>query len=103
MNSPDTNRARLVGKTKPTESFFNFFTPPILPFEEAISEGDFDPDGLKEIEKIVLDYHIDEDIKEKVLVRSNQVLRQSTCFQHHPGRCDHENDNDNGRLQVGIK
>jgi len=64
----DTNRTRLVRKAKPTESFFNFFTPPIPPSEEAIENGDFEDDELEEIEeKLELDYQIGEDIKEKVL------------------------------------
>lgn len=59
----DTNRTRLVRKAKPTESFFNFFTPP-PPIED---ESEIDEDELEEIEeKLEIDYQIGEDLKEKV-------------------------------------
>ena len=39
---PDTNRTRLVRKARPTESFFNFFSPPVPPNEDAIDNGDIE-------------------------------------------------------------
>ena len=63
----DTNRTRLVRKAHPTESFFNFFSPPVAPSEEAIEEGEIGEDELDELEeKLEIDYQIGEDIKEKV-------------------------------------
>lgn len=60
-----TNRTRLVRKARPTESFFNFFTPP-SPVDE---DADMDEDELEEIEqKLETDYQIGEDFKEKVRV-----------------------------------
>ena len=62
-----TNRTRLVRKAKPTESFFNFFSPPQPPADEAIESGDIDEDELEDIEaKLEVDYQIGEDFKEKV-------------------------------------
>lgn len=59
----DTNRTRLVRKARPTESFFNFFTPP-PPIDE---DADIDEDDIEEIdEKLEMDYQIGEDFKEKV-------------------------------------
>ena len=67
MSLLDTNRTRLVRKAHPTESFFNFFSPPIAPSEEAIEAGEIDEDELDELEeKLEIDYQIGEDIKEKV-------------------------------------
>jgi len=64
---PDTNRTRLVRKAKPTDSFFNFFSPPIPPTDEAIENGDIEEDDLAELEeKLEVDYQIGEDLKEKV-------------------------------------
>ncbi len=63
----DTNRTRLVRKAHPTESFFNFFSPPVAPSEEAIEAeeiGEVELDDLEE--KLEIDYQIGEDIKEKV-------------------------------------
>ena len=50
-------------KVRPTESFFNFFSPP-----PPVDEGaDIDEDDLEEIdEKLEMDYQIGEDFKEKV-------------------------------------
>jgi nucleosome assembly protein 1-like 1 len=63
-----TNRTRLVRKAKPTESFFNFFSPPQPPSDEAIESGDIDEDELEEIEaKLEVDYQIGEDFKEKII------------------------------------
>jgi nucleosome assembly protein 1-like 1 len=67
----DTNRTRLVRKARPTESFFNFFTPPVPPPEDAVENGDLDEEELEEIdEKLEMDYQIGEDLKEKVRLRS---------------------------------
>lgn len=54
-------------KAHPTESFFNFFTPPVPPADDALDNGDIDEDELDEIEdKLEMDYQIGEDLKEKV-------------------------------------
>src|SRR2546421_10411822 len=48
----------------PTESFFNFFSPPKVP------EDDED-DGVSDIEeRLELDYQLGEDIKEKLIPRA---------------------------------
>lgn len=61
----DTNRTRLVRKARPTESFFNFFSPP-PPIDEDAS---IDEDDLEDFEqKLETDYQIGEDLKEKVRV-----------------------------------
>ena len=54
-------------KAHPTESFFNFFSPPVAPSEDAIDGGEINEDELDELEeKLEVDYQIGEDIKEKV-------------------------------------
>jgi nucleosome assembly protein 1-like 1 len=92
--SLDTNRTRLVRKAHPTESFFNFFTPPVPPPEDAVENGELDDEELEEIdEKLEMDYQIGEDIKEKVWafsrdsrLRSDQIFMldhpQSRRFLH---------------------
>jgi Nucleosome assembly protein (NAP) len=65
--SADTNRTRLIRKVRPTESFFNFFTPPVPPPDEDVDNGEIDVEELEEIEeKLEMDYQIGEDLKEKV-------------------------------------
>src|SRR5438046_9438915 len=48
----------------PTESFFNFFTPPKVP------EDDEDDGGSDIEERLELDYQLGEDIKEKLIPRA---------------------------------
>ena len=75
-HSLDTNRTRLVRKAKPAESFFNFFSPPVPPSEEAIESGDIDEDELESLEEqLEIDYQIGEDLKEKVRLYSVVVPR----------------------------
>ncbi|KAG6816171.1 hypothetical protein H0H87_008095 [Tephrocybe sp. NHM501043] len=71
QRNKNTNRTRLVRKAHPTDSFFNFFTPPVPPEEDALENGDIDEDELEEIEeKLELDYQIGEDLKEKIIPRA---------------------------------
>lgn len=74
----------MVRKARPTESFFNFFTPPVPPAEDAIESGDIDEDELEEIEeKLEMDYQIGEDLKEKVSSPSSFLkMRYLTCAVH---------------------
>ncbi|KAL2163137.1 hypothetical protein VTH06DRAFT_6973 [Thermothelomyces fergusii] len=59
-----TKQTRIVKKTVPTESFFNFFSPPKAPSDE-------DDDAASDIEeRLELDYQLGEDIKEKLIPRA---------------------------------
>jgi len=59
-----TKQTRIVKKTVPTESFFNFFSPPKAPTDE-------DDDAASDIEdRLELDYQLGEDIKEKLIPRA---------------------------------
>lgn len=60
----DTKQTRIVKKTVPTESFFNFFSPPEPPSEEN-EEAAFDIE-----DRLELDYQLGEDIKEKLIPRA---------------------------------
>lgn len=63
----DTNRTRIVRKSKKTPSFFDFFTPPVPPSETAIENGEMDDDELDELRyKLEQDYDVGEDLKERV-------------------------------------
>ena len=58
-------------KARPTDSFFNFFSPPVPPPEDALEDGDIEEDELEELEeKLEMDYQIGEDFKEKVIIFS---------------------------------
>ncbi|RPD71077.1 nucleosome assembly protein [Lentinus tigrinus ALCF2SS1-7] len=71
QRNKNTNRTRLVRKARPTASFFNFFSPPQPPSDEAIENGDLDEDELEELEeKLEIDYQLGEDLKEKVIPRA---------------------------------
>ena len=59
----DTKQTRVVKKTVPTESFFNFFAPPKAPAEDDEAASDIE-------ERLELDYQLGEDIKEKLIARA---------------------------------
>lgn len=62
----DTKQTRVVKRTVPTESFFNFFSPP-----EATGGDEEDDEASTELEeRLELDYHLGEDIKEKLIPRA---------------------------------
>lgn len=71
QRNKNTNRTRLVRKARPTNSFFNFFDPPLAPSDDDIEEGKITEEELEEIEeKLEVDYQIGEDLKEKVIPRA---------------------------------
>lgn len=53
----------------PTESFFNFFSPPKAPTEDEDEEEEDDASSDIE-ERLELDYQLGEDIKEKLIPRA---------------------------------
>lgn len=65
QRNKNTKQTRVVKKTVPTESFFNFFNPPKAPTDED------DDDVASDIEeRLELDYQLGEDIKEKLIPRA---------------------------------
>ncbi|KAK0392168.1 hypothetical protein NLU13_1666 [Sarocladium strictum] len=69
QRNKNTKQTRIVKKSVPTESFFNFFSPPKPPAEEG--EPDEDDDVASDIEeRLELDYQLGEDIKEKLIPRA---------------------------------
>jgi len=64
QRNKNTKQTRVVKKTVPTESFFNFFSPPKVPRDE-------DDDEASDIEeRLELDYQLGEDMKEKLIPRA---------------------------------
>lgn len=64
QRNKNTKQTRVVKKTVPTESFFNFFDPPQAP-------ADDDDDAASDIEnQLEFDYQLGEDIKEKIIPRA---------------------------------
>lgn len=67
QRNKNTNRTRLVRKARPTDSFFNFFSPPVPP----AGEDELDDEDLEDLEeKLETDYQIGEDLKEKIIPRA---------------------------------
>lgn len=59
----DTKQTRVVKKTVPIASFFNFFDPPKAPAD--------DDDGATDIEeRLEIDYQLGEEIREKLIPRA---------------------------------
>lgn len=75
---PDTKQTRIVKKTIPTPSFFDFFNPATPPTEED------DEDIDDELEaKLELDYQLGEDIKEKLIPRAiDWFTGEALQFEH---------------------
>ncbi|KAG6016183.1 hypothetical protein E4U54_002112 [Claviceps lovelessii] len=68
QRNKNTNQTRIVKKTVPTESFFNFFSPPQAPSDDDDADDD---DAVADIEdRLELDYQLGEDIKEKLIPRA---------------------------------
>ncbi|KAH9909821.1 NAP-domain-containing protein [Xylariomycetidae sp. FL2044] len=66
QRNKNTKQTRIVKKTVPTESFFNFFSPPKAP-----TDDDDEDDTASDIEeRLELDYQLGEDIKEKLIPRA---------------------------------
>ncbi|KAI9809592.1 MAG: hypothetical protein M1825_000024 [Sarcosagium campestre] len=65
QRNKNTKQTRVVKKTVPTESFFNFFSPPKAPAEDDIDDAESDIE-----ERLELDYQLGEDIKEKLIPRA---------------------------------
>ncbi|KAI9700426.1 MAG: hypothetical protein M1836_002441 [Candelina mexicana] len=64
QRNKNTKQTRVVKKTVPTDSFFNFFSPPKAP------TVDNDDAGSDIEERLELDYQLGEDIKEKLIPRA---------------------------------
>ena len=67
QRNKNTKQTRVVKKTVPVESFFNFFKPPALPTDEDDEDVEL---GSDIDERLELDYQIGEDIKEKLIPRA---------------------------------
>ncbi|KAI9671236.1 MAG: hypothetical protein M1829_004643 [Trizodia sp. TS-e1964] len=63
QRNKNTKQTRVIKKTIPTDSFFNFFSPPKQPKDDESSSSDIE-------ERLELDYQLGEDIKEKLIPRA---------------------------------
>ncbi|KEF61758.1 nucleosome assembly protein 1-like 1 [Exophiala aquamarina CBS 119918] len=63
QRNKNTKQTRVIKKTVPTESFFNFFSPPVAPTDDDDVASDIE-------ERLELDYQLGEDIKEKLIPRA---------------------------------
>jgi nucleosome assembly protein 1-like 1 len=78
----------VVKKTVPTESFFNFFSPPAAPDDEEDAASDIE-------ERLELDYQLGEDIKEKLIPRAiDWFTGEALQFEEYEDADDAEFDDD---------
>jgi nucleosome assembly protein 1-like 1 len=67
QRNKNTNRTRVIRKSRPTDSFFNFFSPPDPPNVEEMDDEELANSDIDELEeRLELDYQIGEDLKERV-------------------------------------
>ncbi|KAL7423496.1 histone chaperone [Cryptotrichosporon argae] len=71
QRNKSTGRTRVVRKVVATDSFFNFFSPPVAPTPEELESGELDEDELEALdERLERDYQQGEDFKEKIIPRA---------------------------------
>jgi nucleosome assembly protein 1-like 1 len=92
QRNKNTKQTRVIKKTVPTESFFNFFAPPAAPDEEDEVASDIE-------ERLELDYQLGEDIKEKLIPRAiDWFTGEALAFEEfedgEEGEFDDEEDDD---------
>lgn len=86
QRNKNTKQTRVVKRIVPTESFFNFFTPPKPP--EDFDEDEDDQEDMED--RLELDYQLGEDIKEKLITRAvDWFTGEARQFE---GMVDMEND-----------
>lgn len=97
QRNKNTKQTRVVKKTVPTESFFNFFDPPKPPTDD-------DDDAASDIEeRLELDYQLGEDIKEKLIPRAidwftGEALQYENLEDFDEGEFEDEDDEDEDEL-----
>ena len=64
QRNKNTNETRTVKRLVPTDSFFNFFSPPVPPRDDDDAD-DEELDSLEE--RLELDYQIGEDLKDRII------------------------------------
>ncbi|KAJ4353845.1 histone chaperone [Didymosphaeria variabile] len=92
QRNKNTKQTRVVKKTVPTESFFNFFDPPKPPQDEESASSDIE-------ERLELDYQLGEDIKEKLIPRAidwftGEALQYENLEDFDEGEFEDEDDED---------
>jgi nucleosome assembly protein 1-like 1 len=88
QRNKNTKQTRIVKKTVPVESFFNFFNPPAVPEDDGASDVASDID-----ERLELDYQIGEDIKEKLIPRAVDWFTGEALAYEELDEGDFEDDN----------
>ncbi|KAF2446155.1 NAP-domain-containing protein [Karstenula rhodostoma CBS 690.94] len=92
QRNKNTKQTRVVKKTVPTESFFNFFEPPSPPSDDDDASSDIE-------ERLELDYQLGEDIKEKLIPRAidwftGEALQYENLEDFDEGEFEDEDDED---------
>ncbi|KAI1312869.1 nucleosome assembly protein [Xylaria venustula] len=99
QRNKNTKQTRIVKKTVPTESFFNFFSPPKPPTDDEVDDAASDIE-----ERLELDYQLGEDIKEKLIPRAiDWFTGEALAFEEledleEDGFVDEEDDEDDDDL-----
>ncbi|KAK5111263.1 hypothetical protein LTR62_005291 [Meristemomyces frigidus] len=86
QRNKNTKQTRIVKKTIPTPSFFDFFNPAKPPGDDDEEEIDEDLEA-----KLELDYQLGEDIKEKLIPRAIDWFT-GEALQYEPGMEDFDED-----------
>ncbi|KAL1742187.1 hypothetical protein HDZ31DRAFT_43798 [Schizophyllum fasciatum] len=110
QRNKSTNRTRLVRKSHPTESFFNFFAPPLAP-EDPDEKAEEEIEAVEEA--LQMDYQLGEELKEKIIPRAIDYftgkalefedMSDDDVFGSGSEYEDEDDDEDDGPVQRAIK
>ena len=89
QRNKNTNETRTVKRLVPTDSFFNFFSPPRPP-TDADDVDDEDLDSLEE--RLELDYQIGEDLKDRIIPHAIDFFTGKALQYENPDEWDDEDD-----------
>ncbi|WFC95629.1 histone chaperone [Malassezia brasiliensis] len=87
QRNKNTNETRTVKRLVPTESFFNFFSPPKPPTDED-DEDDEELDALEE--RLELDYQIGEDLKDRIIPHAVDFFTGKALHYENPEEWDED-------------
>ena len=93
QRNKNTNETRTVKRLVPTDSFFNFFSPPKPPKDE--DEDEEEDEELDEIEdRLELDYQVGEDLKDRIIPHAVDFFTGKALHYENPEEWDDEGEDE---------
>ncbi|KAH8817694.1 NAP-domain-containing protein [Flagelloscypha sp. PMI_526] len=74
QRNKSTNQTRLIKKTVPVDSFFNFFDPPVPPSDKDDADSDATEEDPDLPSKLSMDYQLGEDFKDSIIPKATDYF-----------------------------